>query len=489
MKHEGRSDRKQRRSSRPRSLPATNLRSSIYRIWRGLPWILLLLVVAAGIAPLLNPNPAPWLTPVGETSVLGLFILYVIYALHHWSAGNRWTAVLMLTMPLLANFFAATAFTDSTQLATILVFAFVVAAFGAGIVCSTSVGAARIIRERSSHRHYRDRFPSGSVAFIAVILLSGVALNAATPSYLDQNLGIITQSSAPVISALTSTQQYEVPYPTVTIRPTVVASKQVTQSSADPVNLPQTRAIQKGGGASYTTNPITRSLPFTVKGRSRIVSLTLYGGLSQYLDNKRPAFYGDYLEYVNEPAQAEAIHAIANALRSQAGSGDDAARAAISLVQHIPYDYARMSVPSTDLRHPYQVLYDNTGVCSEKSVLLAALLKELGYGVALLKFDSQNHMAVGILCPAQYSYRGTGYAFIESTRPNIPTYADGNYVGVGQLTTMPTVISVAAGSSFATISEEATDANEYRSLLAMGSVLPSAQYARYQVIVKKYDIQ
>jgi len=465
------------------------LRSSLYRIWRSLPWILLLLVVAAGIAPLLDLNPAPWLTPVGETAVAGLLILYIIYAVRHWSAGTRWTAVLMVTIPLLASIIATTAFTDAAQLATTLAFAFVVAAFGAGILCSTGAWAARIIRGRTSHRHYRDRFPSGSVAFIAVILLSGVALNAATPSYLDQNAALIAQSASPVLSALTPALQYELPYPTVTVRPAVVASNHVTLSSADPVTLLPTRAAQEGGGSAYTTNPITRSLPFTVKGRSGTVSVTLYGGLSQYLDTKRPAFYGDYQEYVNEPAQAETIRAIANALRSQAGSDDDAARAAISLVQQIPYDYARLSVRSSDLRHPYQVLYDNTGVCSEKSVLLAALLKELGYGVALLSFDSQNHMAVGITCPAQYSYRATGYAFIESTRPTIPTYADGDYVGVGQLTTMPTVIPVAAGSSFATIGEEAADANEYRSLLAMGSVLPSAQYARYQTLVKKYGIQ
>lgn len=68
--------------------------------------------------------------------------------------------------------------------------------------------------------------------------------------------------------------------------------------------------------------------PSPVKGSSGTVSLTLYGCLSRHLDAKRPAFCGDYLEYVNEPAQAEAIRAIANALRSQAGSGDDAPRAA-----------------------------------------------------------------------------------------------------------------------------------------------------------------
>lgn len=460
---------------------------SLHRIGRYLPWILVLLVVAAAIAKLMSPNPAPWLTPIGDAAYIGLVILYVIYAVQHWASGNRLTAVLMLTLPLLVYAIAATAFSDPTQLASVLAVLFVVGALGAGIFCAVGARMIRYVQGRGSRHHYRDAFPSGSVAFIAIILLSGVALTAVSPSHLDQNLAIITQSAYSLVPTPAPQQYVSVP-PTVTVPPTVIASKKVTLSSADPVYVPQTSAPQGGGGTPYATDPTTRSLPLTVKGRSGAVSVTLYGGLSRHLDAKRPAFYGNYLEYVNEPEQADAIRAIANALRSQYGSGDDAARAAISLVQEIPYDYAGMSARSSDLRHPYEVLYDNTGVCSEKSVLLAALLKELGYGVALLSFDSQSHMAVGISCPSQYAYRGTGYAFVESTRPNIPTYAEGNYVGVGQLTTMPGVISVAAGKSFASIGEEAADANEYRSLLAMGTVLDPYHYSRWQAIVAKYDI-
>ena len=468
-------------------MPTVNMRS-LHRIWRYLPWILVLIVVAGAIANLMAPNPVPWLTPIGDAALIGLVILYVIYAVQHWASGNRWTAVLMLTLPLLVYAIAATAFSDPTQLASRLAVLFVVGAIGAGVICAVGCRVIRYIQGRGSRRHYRDSFPSGSVAFIAIILLSGVALTAATPSHLDQNLAIITKTAYSFVPT-SAPQQYVSTPPTVTVTPTIITSKGVTVSSADPAYIPQTRVTQAGSSASYATDPAARSLSYTVKGRSGTVSVTLYGGLSRHLDAKRPAFYGNYLEYVNEPEQAEAIRAIANSLRSQYGSGDDAARAATSLVQHIPYDYAGMSARSSHLRHPYQVLYDNTGVCSEKSVLLAALLKELGYGVALLSFDSQSHMAVGVSCPAQYAYRGTGYAFVESTQPTIPTFAEGEYLGAGYLTTTPNVIQIAAGKSFSSIGEEAADANEYRSMMAIGGrARDNAQYARWQAIIAKYDL-
>lgn len=477
---------KQRRSNHPWRMPRV-IRRPLRRLWKYLPWILVLLVVAAGVVNLMIPNPAPWLTPIGDAALIGLVVLYVIDAVQHWASGHRWTAVLMLTLPLIVYALAATAFPDPAHLATTLAVTFIIVVCGAGVFCAVGAFILRHIRKRGSRRHFRDSFPSGPTAFIAVLLLSGVALTSATPSYLDQNLAIITGSASSLVPP-PAPQQYEPAPQTVAVPPTISQSKRVTVSSDDPVHVPPIRVTRSGNSASYATDPAARSLSYTVRGRSGTVSVTLYGGLSRHLDAKRPAFYGNYPEYVNDPEQAEAIRAIANSLRSQYGSGDDAARAAISLVQHIPYDYAGMSVRSSHLRHPYQVLYDGTGVCSEKSVLLAALLKELGYGVALLSFDSESHMAVGVSCPSQYAYRGTGYAFIESTRPNIPTYAEGTSVGTGQLTTMPAVIPVVAGKSFASIGEEAADANEYRSLLAMGSVLDPNHYSRWQAIVAKYDI-
>ena len=50
-------------------------------------------------------------------------------------------------------------------------------------------------------------------------------------------------------------------------------------------------------------------------------------------------------------------------------------------------------------KYPYEILYENKGVCSDKSRLLACLLKELGFGCVLFVYNSENHEAVGIKCP------------------------------------------------------------------------------------------
>jgi hypothetical protein len=60
-------------------------------------------------------------------------------------------------------------------------------------------------------------------------------------------------------------------------------------------------------------------------------------------------------------------------------------------------------------------LYENKGVCGEKSMLLAFLLRDLGFGVVLFDFAAQNHEAVGVKC--SNGFRGTGYCYLESTTP------------------------------------------------------------------------
>jgi len=61
------------------------IRRFLCRLWKYLPWMLLLLVVAAGVAKLTTPNPAPWLTLIGDAAIIGLVVLYVIYAVRHWA--------------------------------------------------------------------------------------------------------------------------------------------------------------------------------------------------------------------------------------------------------------------------------------------------------------------------------------------------------------------------------------------------------------------
>jgi hypothetical protein len=166
---------------------------------------------------------------------------------------------------------------------------------------------------------------------------------------------------------------------------------------------------------------------------------------------------------------------------------DDQARIAISLVQNIPYGQA--STDNYDWAYPYEILYLNKGVCSEKSRLLVCLLRELGYGCSILEFTSQNHAAVGIACPSQYAYY-SGYAFVESTSPTIITYLYGDYVEAGKLPSTPSyAIVVQDGKSMNSISEEYQDAQTYLSLINMGPVLDEVHYTLWQDLVNKYGIQ
>ncbi|MDO8565860.1 MAG: hypothetical protein Q7S04_01570 [Candidatus Moranbacteria bacterium] len=95
-----------------------------------------------------------------------------------------------------------------------------------------------------------------------------------------------------------------------------------------------------------------------------------------------------------------------------------------TFVQTIPYDQKKLERRNSGLSgitekitYPYEVLYENTGVCQDKSYLAYALLKKLGYGVAIFLFPDpeDNHMAIGVKCPLQYSNYASGYCFVETT--------------------------------------------------------------------------
>jgi hypothetical protein len=139
------------------------------------------------------------------------------------------------------------------------------------------------------------------------------------------------------------------------------------------------------------------------------------------------------------------------------------------------------------MRTPYQVLYENKGVCSEKSILLAYLLRNLGYGVGLFEFSKENHMAIGIKCPGQYDFKNSGYAFIETATPSIPTDDQGDYVGAGRLTSTPQIFQISDGSSFSSISEEYQDAVAFNQF-GNGKTLSPEKYRQWEMLMWKYGM-
>ncbi len=79
-------------------------------------------------------------------------------------------------------------------------------------------------------------------------------------------------------------------------------------------------------------------------------------------------------------------------------------------VQAIPYGEVE-----DEILLPIEVIADGQGVCSEKSILLAALLLHEDFDTVIWVFETQGHAAVGVASNGA-TYGETDYAFLETTR-------------------------------------------------------------------------
>jgi hypothetical protein len=100
---------------------------------------------------------------------------------------------------------------------------------------------------------------------------------------------------------------------------------------------------------------------------------------------------------------------------SRSWTKDQTAEFLISLVQYIPYDKAKLNQDPMQPNYPYETLYRDSGICSDKTFLTVAILRELGYGAAILDFPNLNHSAAGIECPLADSVNNSGYCYVETT--------------------------------------------------------------------------
>lgn len=262
-------------------------------------------------------------------------------------------------------------------------------------------------------------------------------------------------------------------------------------STIEPTPLP----ITKTPTVSATLPPdfkakgsVDKSYYYIVEGTPGYIPLEVYSGVNEYIASFGDIYTGnDFNAVVNNSVQREYVSPMVQKIRGAAKNPDDEARIAISLVQHIKYDANAINEirfnesRSGQLyigRYPYTILYQNWGgICGEKSFLLALLLKELGYGVALLEFDDVHHMAVGIRAPREYCYGGTEYALIESTAPEIPTFDEYTFVGfnIPMSSLHPTkIFNISEGRSFDSIDREVSDARTERSILSAAGVLNAA---------------
>lgn len=189
--------------------------------------------------------------------------------------------------------------------------------------------------------------------------------------------------------------------------------------------------------------PEEKSFKWKFKGVNYSLSVTLYGSTYDYYRSLPKAYIysGElpsdwesryYAMFLNIHDSDKSIVRLAEDLQSLGKkhklSESQIVDLALSFVQSIPYDDAKAkNILAKDgsavMLHPYEVLWKQTGVCSDKSLLAYSILREMGYGSALFIYDQNNHMAVAVECPENHSTYKSGYCYAETT-------SSGNKIGI-----------------------------------------------------------
>ncbi len=307
-----------------------------------------------------------------------------------------------------------------------------------------------------------------AVVIAVLVLVAGCTTQPAGPATVSPGVHATTEKSMDPVHTPAPAEKTTVP----TVVQTVVKPLKPTPTTLPRISVPE------GSIAQYYT--------YTLDGKSDIIPLALSTRVYEdYTKKEEPSIKNGnsayFLGYMNDAEQQPYIAALVRAIQEKTPVQDDQARIAISLVQHIPFH------DGNQYRYPYEVLYNGEGVCGEKSMLLASLLRDLGYGSAIYYFVKENHMTAGITASSSYGYRGTGYAFIESTEPNIITY-DGTEFSFGTLTSMPEVIAVGSGRPLATISSDYQDARMYTTLERDIKHLAATELVQFDSLNAKYDL-
>lgn len=168
-----------------------------------------------------------------------------------------------------------------------------------------------------------------------------------------------------------------------------------------------------------------------------------------FLGGKEPPGWvaGYYRAFVEEQHQAPFYDSLVSALHQVRDSkGLDASRyveLVTSMAQSMEY---RVDPGSLAPKFPIETFGDGYGDCDDKTLLAAAVLARDGYDVAVLLFAPEKHVALGIKAPG-LDYKGTGYGYVEMTRPSLVGVPSEKLADGTDLASQPEVIKIGAGSA------------------------------------------
>lgn len=203
----------------------------------------------------------------------------------------------------------------------------------------------------------------------------------------------------------------------------------------DPIPLGQLKISPKIT-PPVTVNPNTKSWRWSWNDQEYLISLELPASTYNYYTKQPKTFtYSGslpdnwqekyYSQFLNDTTQNKIIEQIVKQLKKQATdqklTNNQTADLAAAFLQAIPYDdersqFIQLNPNQAKPNYPYETLYLNRGVCTDKALLGWLIFHQLGYGTALLSYESANHMALGIACPSTDANYSNGYCYLETTQ-------------------------------------------------------------------------
>ena len=131
----------------------------------------------------------------------------------------------------------------------------------------------------------------------------------------------------------------------------------------------------------------------------------------------------NYSYYVTDPTDDEYLAGLAAKFKEAAEKENysdlDMVKNIIFFVQSLQYVDDKVGTGYDEYpKFPLETLADEGGDCEDSAILLASLLRELGYGTVLIQF--KDHMAVGVkgedsILGSYYEVDGSRYYYVETT--------------------------------------------------------------------------
>ena len=181
-------------------------------------------------------------------------------------------------------------------------------------------------------------------------------------------------------------------------------------------------------------HPVLKIYDWLYREKSYYVYLCYQSEAEGNISEDRSRRY-DYWNFVGDPYSNGSVSIVTDLLtnisRQEGFSEYERVEFAIAFVQSLPYTYDNVTTPYDDYpRFPSETIYADGGDCEDTSILMAAVLKKMGYDVVLLELP--RHMATGVSCNpsdfdytvSSYPYNGRDYCYLETT---------GEGFGMGQL--------------------------------------------------------